>query len=138
MSENRKEVKICEIEKYLGELESVFPLSIEKYKLDFKIKDVCERHFEKIVEAVVDLAFSFIKEKKFKMPEEDEQSFDILKNAGVISEELAVKLKQAKGMRNIIAQEYGKIDDELIFHAVTEELIPDIQEFISLIEKSKT
>ena len=59
--ENRVEDKILEIEKYLEELIPNLPTELEEYKKDFKIKAVCERYFEKIVEAMVDLAFIIIK-----------------------------------------------------------------------------
>jgi len=36
-------------------------------------------------------------------------------------------------MRNIIAHEYGRIDNELVFHSLVEELIPDVQEFLKVI-----
>lgn len=38
-------------------------------------------------------------------------------------------------MRNIIAHEYGKIDDAIVFHAVTEELITDVRNFLEKIEE---
>ncbi len=135
--EEKMDDKIKEIEIFLEELESSLPSDFENYKSDYKIKAICERYFEKIIEAVVDLAFIFIKEKKFGLPEEDIQAFEILVENEVISKTLALKLKDAKGMRNFIAHQYGKINDELVFHAVTEELIPDIKEFILAIN-SKT
>jgi len=49
---------------------------------------------------------------------------------GVISERLTEKLKDAKGMRNIIAHEYGSIDDEIVFESITNQLINDVEEFI--------
>ena len=128
---SRGEDKINEIETYLGELESLLPLDFEEYKRDFKTKAACERYFEKIIESVIDLAFIFIKERNFKIPEEDKQAFDILKEEKIISEKLAEKLKDAKGMRNVIAHEYGKIDDELVFEAITEQLEKDVREFIN-------
>ena len=137
MKEDKRGDKISEIEHYLEELESIFPLNFEDYKHDFKIKSICERYFEKIVEAVVDLAFIVIKEKKLKIPEDDENSFDILKDEKIISDALAKKLIDAKSMRNIIAHEYGKIDDEMVFHAVIEELIPDVLEFIKCVKRLK-
>ncbi|MBW2995234.1 DUF86 domain-containing protein, partial [Candidatus Woesearchaeota archaeon] len=88
----------------------------------------------KIIEAVVDLAFLIIKDKGLKIPEEDKEAFDILSSENVISKELAEKLKDAKGMRNIIAHEYGKIDDEIVFHSITEELEKDITDFISYVK----
>ena len=134
---NRKKDKIQEIKKFLDELGSVLPSSFEEYEGDFKIRAICERYFEKIIEAVVDLSFIVIKEMGLRIPEEDKEAFDILAKEKIISEELSEKLKDAKVMRNIISHEYGKIDDEMIFESVTEELKKDISEFIKVIEKQR-
>lgn len=135
--EDRKEDKIEQIELYLEELESVLPLTFENYKSDFKVRDICERHFEKIIEAVVDLAFIIIREKELNVPKDENSSFFVLSDKKIISEDLAKKLKEAKGMRNIIAHEYGKIDDEQVFNSVSNELIPDVLEFVKYIKELK-
>lgn len=134
MNERIKD-KIENIEKYLDELLEIIPEDFKEYKKDFKTKAACERYFEKIVEAVVDLAFLFIKEKKLKLPEEDKQEFDILFEEKIISSDLSKKLKSAKGMRNLIAHEYGYVDDEIVFNSITEELERDITDFIKQIKK---
>ena len=134
---NRIKDKIIEIEKFLEELSSVLPFNFEIYKTDFKLRAIGERYFEKIIESVVDLAFLVIRERNFNQPEEDKQSFDILASEKIISESLADKLKDAKGMRNILAHEYGRIDNELVFHSLVEELIPDVQKFIKIISNLK-
>ena len=127
--------KIREIEDYLSELEEIMPKNFHEYKTDLKTKAACERYFEKIIEAVIDLAFLIIKDKGYKVPEEDKEAFDILANEKVIPQELSIRLKEAKGMRNIIAHEYGKIDDELIFHSITEEIQSDVNKLIKSINK---
>jgi len=127
--------KIGEIEKYLEELSEIQPENFENYKNDFKTKAACERYFEKIIESIVDLAFLVIKEKKFKVPEEDKEAFDILTNEGIISKELAEKLKDAKGMRNLIAHEYGKVDDEIVFESITSELGRDTEHFVEKVKQ---
>jgi len=127
--------KIKEIEDYLSELTEIMPRSFKDYKTDLKTKAACERYFEKIIEAVVDLCFLMIKDKGYSTPEEDKEAFDILAAENIISQELAEKLKDAKGMRNIIAHEYGTIDDELVFHSITEELEKDSEEFIKNIKE---
>ena len=38
-------------------------------------------------------------------------------------------------MRNIIAHEYGKIDDKIVFEAITEELERDVKEFIKKVKE---
>ena len=73
---NRIRDKIIEIEKFLKELEVSIPKSLEDYKNDFKLRAIGERYFEKIVEAMSDLSFLIIKEKKLKQPEEEENVFD--------------------------------------------------------------
>ena len=91
--------------------------------------------FREIIEAVVDLAFLIIKEKGYKIPEEDKEAFDILLEKDIISHELSEKIKSAKGMRNIIAHEYGRIDDNLVFHSITDELEQDVEEFLKSIKE---
>lgn len=132
---NRVKDKIKEIESYLQELSEIIPSSFEQYKSELKTRAACERYFEKIIGGILDLSFLFIKEYKFKTPEEDKQSFDILKEENIISKELCEKLKDAKGMRNIISHEYGKIDDEIVFDSIKDELILDAEEFIKQIKK---
>jgi len=122
--------KIKEIERYLQELNEIIPSDYEEYVSNLEKKAACERYFEKIVEAVIDLVFLVIKDKNLKMPEDEESSFSILSNQNIISEELAKRLRSAKGMRNIIAHEYGKIDDEIVFEALTEQLEKDTKDFI--------
>ncbi len=132
----RIDEKIVEITKFVEQLRSMVPSNLEEYKSNLEKRAACERYFEKIIEAVVDLAFLFIKFKKFKIPEDDADAFNILLNNKIINDNLSTRLKDAKGMRNIIAHEYGKIDDEIVFEAITKELEKDARDFIRNI-KSK-
>jgi uncharacterized protein YutE (UPF0331/DUF86 family) len=132
---NRIKEKIKEIERFIEELYDNIPsnMEMEFYKKDIKTKAICERYVEKIIEAIEDLSFLMINFKELKYPEEEKEIFDILKDNKIISENLSKKLKDAKGMRNFIAHQYGKIDDEIIFNSVTEELENDTKEFIKVI-----
>ncbi len=134
MKEDRVKDKIAEIGVFLEQLSQVLPHNFEQYEQDFRVKAICERYFEKIIEAAVDLVYLFIKEKKWNLPESEKELFDVLSDQKVISGELALGLKDAKGMRNIIAHQYGEINDEMVFTAVTEELEKDIRELISSIQ----
>ena len=127
--------KIDEIEKYAEELSKIIPPNFGQYKSEFKLKAACERYFERIIESIVDLAFLVIKEHKLKIPEEDKQAFDILNEENIISGNLKERLQDAKGMRNILAHEYGRIDDEIVFESIKNELISDAEEFIKQIKK---
>ncbi|MBU0977462.1 MAG: DUF86 domain-containing protein [Nanoarchaeota archaeon] len=102
---------------------------------DHKTKAACEHYFEKIVEALADLAFFVIKKKDFPPAEDDIAAFFVLAEKNIISDELARKLKEAKGMRNFISHEYGKVDDELVFEALSGELEKDVGEFLGKVRK---
>lgn len=129
--------KIKEISEFLEELKIIMPSSFEEYKSSIEKKAACERYVEKIIEAATDLAFLIIKNKKLKMPEDDIDAFNILLENKIIDSDLASKLKSAKGMRNIINHQYGKIDDEIVFDAITQELDRDVRKFMEIIENLK-
>jgi len=129
--------KINEISQFLEELASLIPSSFEEYKSSIEKKAACERYIEKIVEAMTDLAFLVIKDKKLRIPEDDIDSFNILFENNIINSYLAARLKNAKGMRNIISHQYGKIDDEIVFESITEDLDKDVKKFILTVENLK-
>ena len=132
----RIEDKINEINGFLEELKEIIPSNFEEYKSSIEKKAACERYVEKIVEAVTDLAFLIIKNRKLKIPEDDIDAFNILLENKIIDENLASKLKNAKGMRNIISHQYGKIDDKIVFEAITEDIDKDVEKFVEQIEKT--
>src|SRR3989344_9660137 len=104
--------KIKEISSFLEEVENIIPDNYEDYLQDLTKKAACERYFEKIVEATVDLSFILIKEFKFEIPDNDKGSFQILQKQSVINHDLSKRLADAKGMRNLLAHEYGEINDQ--------------------------
>ena len=131
----RIDEKIKEVNDWMDELKEIVPSDLDEYISNKEKKAACERYIEKIVEAVTDVAFFVIKEKRWRMPEDDSDAFAILKENKLISEDLTKKLNNAKGMRNILAHQYGKVDDQVIFEAITEELENDVEEFIKRIKK---
>lgn len=135
--EKRIEDKIKDIEEFLNQLNDIVPNSLEEYEKNIEKKAACERFFEKIIEAVIDLTFLLIKIKKLRIPEDESDSFNILLDNKIIDDKIVGKLKDAKGMRNIIIHQYGIIDDRLVYHSISEELEKDIGEFIKCIQKNQ-
>ena len=121
MDERYKE-KIKEIQNFLEELHDMLPFSLEEYCSNLKTKAACERYFEKIVEATVDLAFLIIKNNLLPVPEDDKQAFDILTDKNIITTELAERLKDAKGMRNVLIHQYFDIDTEKVEKTIKEDI----------------
>lgn len=126
--------KINDVQLYLDELSKIAPNEFDDYKSNNVLKAACERYFEKIIEAITDIAFMIIVKRKLRMPEDDIDAFKILLEHKIIDEELCKKLKQAKGMRNILANQYGTIKDEIVFEAIKKEVDNDVKKFISIVE----
>ena len=135
MNERIKD-KIKELEIYAGRLSGMTPKNIKIYSKDFKTKAACERHTEIIIGIICDIAVLVIKDKGFQMPENELNAFDILSKNNIISKEFADKLKDAKHMRNIIAHEYGEIDDEIVFNAIKNQLVSDVKIFIKAVKRA--
>lgn len=135
MNDERIEEKIREINKYLEELDPIKPASLEEYMKDLKGKAACERYFEKIIEAVIDLGFIVAKSKSLEKPEDDRDLFNLLKRNKIIDSNLTERMQEAKGMKNFISHQYGDVNDELVFNAITKELKNDIKNFINQIKK---
>lgn len=131
--DNRRGDKIVEIEGYMNNLGDFSPSSFEEYMSDGKSRMACERCFEKIVEAAVNLVVLIIKEDKLGTPMSDRGAFNILSEKNVISPALSDKLSDAKSMRNIIVHEYGYIDDEKVFYAIKNEILDDINELLEAV-----
>ncbi|MBI2666267.1 DUF86 domain-containing protein [Candidatus Woesearchaeota archaeon] len=127
--------KIEEVEQYLEELTTFLPDDFEVYEHNVEKKAACERYFEKIVESLVDISFLVLKEEGGRIPEEDTQAFDLLSKKEIILEALSTRLKEAKGMRNILAHEYGIVDDRIVFESITSELVEDTKTFLNAIKK---
>ena len=60
------------------------------------------------------------------------ESFEKLKEEGVISSELAEKLIKAVGFRNISVHEYQSIDWEVVFSIIHRNL-PDFKKYIKAV-----
>jgi uncharacterized protein YutE (UPF0331/DUF86 family) len=123
--------KIQEINNYLAELKTIIPKNFEEYEGDIKTKAACERYFEIIIEAIEDLSFLIIEDLALKKPETEKEIFRVLLDQKIIDEKLLKRIQNAKGMRNILAHEYGRINDELVFSSIKEEIISDAQEFLN-------
>lgn len=133
---SRVDDKIKEVEEYLDELELIIPDNLDEYLDNLEKRLACERAFEKIIEAVNDLAILFLKQERFELPTEDIKAFEIIASKRMISSSLALDLKQAKGMRNFLAHQYDEIDDEKVFNALNNKISNDINEFIEGIKRS--
>lgn len=110
--------KLADVEGYLRELRSIAPRGFEDYRAPEK-KRSCERLLQIAVEAVIDVCHLFVTGLRLGLPSEENDLFEKLARAGVVTQQRADTLKRMKGLRNILVHEYGAVDDEIVFRAAT-------------------
>ncbi|MCK5698671.1 MAG: DUF86 domain-containing protein [Candidatus Aenigmarchaeota archaeon] len=121
--------KIDELDSYLDELIEIVPDTFEEYELSIEKKRSCERLLHISIESVIDICMLLVKDLKLGLPVEEEDVFDKLEKKKIFPKKLIKKLREMKGLRNILVHRYGSVDDELVYDSLSAEL-NDFHEFI--------
>jgi len=121
LDKDRVLAKIDELEGYLRELEQVKPTSLEEYKKVEK-KRSCERLLQLSIECMIDICALMVTGLRLGLPSEEDDLFERLEQAGIISPSMKETLRKMKAFRNILVHEYGRIDDQLVYEVLQERL----------------
>ena len=113
--------KIDELEGYLRELEDVKPANLEEYKKIEK-KRSSERLLQLSIECMIDICALTVTGLRLGLPSEEDDLFERLEQAGIISPLMKETLKKMKAFRNILVHEYGRIDDGLVYEILQSKL----------------
>lgn len=130
------ENKISSIQKYLKILGGYKGVSEEKILKDINLKGALERYLYLAVQSTIDLAEAVLSYKKFRKPTTMSEVFYILGEEDIIDQDLASKLANMVGFRNIIAHDYEELNYDIVF-AVLKERLKDIEKFVSIISELK-
>jgi uncharacterized protein YutE (UPF0331/DUF86 family) len=113
--------KIDVLDGYLKELREILPASIEEYKKIEK-RRACERLLQVSVECVIDICGLMVIGLRLGLPAEEDDLFEKLQQAGIITSSRKESLKQMKGFRNILVHEYGHVDDMIVYEILQNNL----------------
>lgn len=119
--------KLDELDGYLRELREIAPRSFEEYKKIEK-KRACERLLQISIECVIDICGLFVAGLRLGLPGEEDDLFEKLEQAGVISSSMKGIIKAMKGFRNILVHEYGQVDDGIVYE-VLQSWLDDFEAF---------
>jgi len=125
--------KLSRMNMYLDKLEPIAGHTFEEYLSDFYLKASAERMIQLIVECASDINNHVVVEMGQRPPEDYASSFIKASEAGLLTNELANKLKGSGGMRNILVHEYIDIDDEKVYKALSIAL-SDFKEYMRQVD----
>lgn len=89
---------------------------------DHDLQDIICINLERAVQTCVDLATHIIAESDLPAPASMAESFEQLLRLGVISDELAGRMKKAVGFRNVALHAYREINWAMVYAIITTRL----------------
>lgn len=100
------------------------PVNLE----NFTKQDSIVLNIQRACEACIDIAMYIVSEKRWGIPQNSREAFEILHQQGVIDEEMARKLKAMVGFRNIAVHDYQSIQLPIL-RAIIEHHLSDFIAF---------
>ena len=126
--------KMKEIEESIRLVEENLPDTFEEFSDLGLIKDGIYKRIEFAIENVLDICAIINTDLELGIPSDDKDIIENLVKKKILSEEMREKLKAMKGFKNIVVHRYGRIDDNIAFEILKENL-PDFYAFIRKTEE---
>jgi len=109
-----------DIEKYLNDLESFFPIDEDRFEEDLKLQYSIAFLLEQIVNECINLGNHVLSSLDLEPPSTFSEIFENLARASLISKKNSEAMKEFVRVRNLIAHRYGKISREDLVKATKE------------------
>ncbi|QCH26529.1 type VII toxin-antitoxin system HepT family RNase toxin [Clostridium tyrobutyricum] len=127
--------KISVIERCIKRIKEEYDNNPENLK-NYTKQDSIILNIQRACEASIDLAMHIISERKFGIPQNSRDAFEILFNNKIIDENVMRELKSMVGFRNIAVHDYQTVNLDIV-KAVIENHIDDLKKFSSSILKNQ-
>lgn len=114
--------KLIEMEESVQLVKNHLPESFEEFLDMGLMKDGIYKRIEYAIENVFDICAILNADLKLGIPGEDEDTIIHLVTHGIISSEMHEKLRTMKGFRNLVVHRYGRMNDEIAFSILQENL----------------
>ncbi|MGQ0811994.1 MAG: type VII toxin-antitoxin system HepT family RNase toxin [Nitrospiraceae bacterium] len=114
--------KLDQLESDLGELRQIIPESFAEYMGKLEKRRACERVLQISIECMIDICGLIVAGLRLGLPAEEEDVFEKLEQAKLMSPAMLMTLRSMRGFRNILVHEYGGIDNSIVFKIATTKL----------------
>lgn len=89
-------------------------ISLEEYSRDWKVQRIIERTLQMMIETCADIANHIISDKEYRIPNSYVDTFKVLCENNIISNDLFETMAKIARLRNIIVHHYDKIDEAIV------------------------
>ena len=115
---DRLQARLLSMRQLIGHLEGIGPVTAERLSDDFGLRLQVERALSQVVTLATEINLHVVSRELTRPPADLRESFEEMVEAGWLSEELAGRLKDSPGLRNVLLHEYVRIDLTIVASAV--------------------
>jgi len=114
--------KLEEIEENLEIISNHLPTDLEGFLNLGLIRDGIYKRLEYSIELVLDILAIINADLKLGIPNGETSVIDNIEKNKILEKKIVEKIRKMKSFRNILVNKYGKINDELVFELLKEDL----------------
>jgi uncharacterized protein YutE (UPF0331/DUF86 family) len=114
--------KLADLETYINQMQEYSTITVKEYSKDWKIQRIVERTLQMMIELCVDITNHVIADKKYRVPTSYGDTFQVLEEEGLISDEQCNIMKKMAQFRNIIVHHYDKVDETIVVNILRQNL----------------
>ena len=124
--------KLESLRRCIQRVESRRPDSVEALQADLDLQDILSLNLTRAVQVSVDLAAHLVAGLDVPAPSTMAGFFEALADAGVLSPEVADRMRSAVGFRNVAVHAYQSIDWAIVL-AISHDQLDDFRAFASAV-----
>ena len=106
--------KLADLEEYLGQVGEFRAVALEAYRSDWKTQRIVERTLQMMIELCIDICNHLIADQKLRVPTSNADTFKVLQEAGLLSEQLFESMDTMAKLRDFVVHQYDKIDGAIV------------------------
>jgi len=110
--------KINFIQQELGVLAEYSAFSLQEIVSDYLKHTLVERVLERIINDALDINQHIIVESNQGAPNDYKETFVALSKMDIFTAEFAAEISKSVGLRNILAHNYHKLDEEIFYNSI--------------------
>ncbi len=115
------------LQRCVERIRATYENSPSTIETDFDQQDVIILNLQRACEQAIDIAQITARKAKLRLGDTSAEVFEVLAEAGIISNDLNGSIKGMIGFRNIAVHEYEKLDFDIVRAVITKHLISLIQ-----------
>lgn len=119
---NKISIKLEKLDEYLKILKDTQKVNKKSFTSDYHFFGLAERYLQLSIEILLDTGKLILAEKNFSRPDNTQEIFSILHDNKILSAKLTEKIQGIVNFRNILVHEYEKIDRNIVYEKLQENL----------------